>query len=204
MLNRKATKKILGLLEIVWMNFKLLAVESPLAQGLAEFSEVRKLGMNWQWEERGGWWMCTASPHFVRGRQYEGCSGIPRSGSCGSCAGEKNGLWSLWAASHRTSTIARPVEYATSPVATLGCTWRSRSGACACRSCGSVKQEKLPWLANNPFYTKRFAFYVGRRCRASTSEMWLANFASIGRRSRRWKWSTCASNSDGPGHPARR
>jgi transposase len=38
----------------------------------------------------------------------------------------------------------------------------------ACRGCGAVKQEKLPWLANNPFYTKRFAFYVGRRCRAST------------------------------------
>jgi transposase len=30
-----------------------------------------------------------------------------------------------------------------------------------------VKQEKLPWLAENPFYTKRFAFYVGRRCRSS-------------------------------------
>ena len=37
-----------------------------------------------------------------------------------------------------------------------------------CRSCGVVKQEKLPWLANNPFYTKRFAFYVGRRCRSAT------------------------------------
>jgi hypothetical protein len=31
-----------------------------------------------------------------------------------------------------------------------------------------VKQEKLPWLANNPFYTKRFAYYVGRRCRSAT------------------------------------
>jgi transposase len=31
-----------------------------------------------------------------------------------------------------------------------------------------VKQEKLPWLSDNPFYTKRFAFYVGRRCRVST------------------------------------
>lgn len=30
-----------------------------------------------------------------------------------------------------------------------------------------MKQEKLPWLADNPFYTKRFAFYVGRRCRSS-------------------------------------
>lgn len=38
----------------------------------------------------------------------------------------------------------------------------------ACRSCGAVKQEKMPFLADNPFYTKRFAFYVGRRCRTST------------------------------------
>ena len=37
-----------------------------------------------------------------------------------------------------------------------------------CARCGKVKQERLPLLANNPFYTKRFAFYVGRRCRAST------------------------------------
>ena len=38
----------------------------------------------------------------------------------------------------------------------------------SCRSCGTVKQETLNWLADNPFYTKRFAFYVGRRCRAAT------------------------------------
>lgn len=38
----------------------------------------------------------------------------------------------------------------------------------ACRSCGKVKRERLTWLADNPFYTKRFAFFVGRRCRAST------------------------------------
>ena len=31
-----------------------------------------------------------------------------------------------------------------------------------------MKQEKLPWLADNPFYTKRFAFVVGRRCRVMT------------------------------------
>jgi transposase len=37
-----------------------------------------------------------------------------------------------------------------------------------CARCGKVKQERLAFLANNPFYTKRFAFYVGRRCRAST------------------------------------
>lgn len=37
----------------------------------------------------------------------------------------------------------------------------------ACAQCG-VRREKLPWLADNPFYTKRFAYYVGRRCRDST------------------------------------
>ena len=37
-----------------------------------------------------------------------------------------------------------------------------------CKGCGKVKREKLPWLANNPFYTKRFAYYVGRKCRAMT------------------------------------
>jgi len=37
-----------------------------------------------------------------------------------------------------------------------------------CRSCGTVKTEKLDWLADSPFYTKRFAYYVGRRCRVST------------------------------------
>jgi transposase len=37
-----------------------------------------------------------------------------------------------------------------------------------CGSCGKVKQERLPWLAANPFYTKRFAFFVGRRCRTAT------------------------------------
>lgn len=37
-----------------------------------------------------------------------------------------------------------------------------------CKTCGTVKREKVDWLSNNPFYTKRFAFYVGRRCRSMT------------------------------------
>ena len=37
-----------------------------------------------------------------------------------------------------------------------------------CISCGTVRQESLSFLANNGSYTKRFAFYVGRRCRSST------------------------------------
>jgi transposase len=38
----------------------------------------------------------------------------------------------------------------------------------ACRNCAAVKRERLDFLADNPRYTKRFAFYVGKRCRTST------------------------------------
>ena len=34
-----------------------------------------------------------------------------------------------------------------------------------CRRCAAVKRERLDFLADNPFYTKRFAHYVGCRCR---------------------------------------
>ena len=37
-----------------------------------------------------------------------------------------------------------------------------------CRNCGSVKRERLDFLANNPRYTKRFALYVGRRCQQAS------------------------------------
>ena len=36
-----------------------------------------------------------------------------------------------------------------------------------CRTCGKVKREQLDLLADNPLYTKRFAHYVGRRCRGA-------------------------------------
>ena len=37
-----------------------------------------------------------------------------------------------------------------------------------CRRCGKVKREQLGFLADNPLYTQRFAFYVGRRCRSAS------------------------------------
>ena len=37
-----------------------------------------------------------------------------------------------------------------------------------CRRCGKAKRERLGFLADNPLYTQRFAFYIGRRCRSST------------------------------------
>ena len=37
---------------------------------------------------------------------------------------------------------------------------------CPCN--GQVRREQLDFLADNPLYTKRFAWFVGRRCRTST------------------------------------
>lgn len=31
-----------------------------------------------------------------------------------------------------------------------------------------MKQEEIKWLSGNPFYTKRFAFYVEKKCRSMT------------------------------------
>lgn len=39
-----------------------------------------------------------------------------------------------------------------------------------CRSGGKVHRERRDFLANTPLYTKRFAWFVGRRCRQSTSK----------------------------------
>jgi transposase len=39
-----------------------------------------------------------------------------------------------------------------------------------CKHCGTVQRERLEFLADNPFYTKRVACYVGRRCRQASIE----------------------------------
>jgi len=37
-----------------------------------------------------------------------------------------------------------------------------------CKKTGQVKQEKIEWLSKKNGYTKRFAYYVGKRCQSST------------------------------------
>jgi transposase len=37
-----------------------------------------------------------------------------------------------------------------------------------CRTSGKVKRERLEFLADNTHFTKRFAYFVGRRCRQAT------------------------------------
>ena len=60
-----------------------------------------------------------------------------------------------------------------------------------CRNCGKVKRERLDFLADNPHYTKRFAYYVGRRCRSATIKDVAADLRLDGIRSRPSTSSTC-------------
>jgi len=64
-------------------------------------------------------------------------------------------------------TTASGAASATSPAGDVRIYLEVEVRRVACRPWGKVKQERLAFLADNPFYTKRFAFYVGRRCRAS-------------------------------------
>jgi transposase len=37
-----------------------------------------------------------------------------------------------------------------------------------CKGCGAVKRERLEFISDNPLYSKRFGYWVGRRCREMT------------------------------------
>ena len=73
-----------------------------------------------------------------------------------------------------------------------------------CRNCGGVKRERLDFLADNPHYTKRFAYYVGRRCRRGIDPRCRQGTSgSTGTRSRRWTSSTCGRSWRAPARRGR-
>ena len=37
-----------------------------------------------------------------------------------------------------------------------------------CTACNKVKTERIDFLSDNPLYTKRFAWHIGRRCRGAS------------------------------------
>src|SRR6516165_5583377 len=63
--------------------------------------------------------------------------------------------------------IASYGVYAICRVATHGFFWNWRCGVSTAVTVARVKRERLDFLADNPLYTKRFAYYVGRRCRSA-------------------------------------
>jgi hypothetical protein len=97
-------------------------------------------------------------------------SEIPMFVLCGLNGGEKNSVWSLWSglAPNLRSQAAMGAR-------SLGRDARIyleiETRRVRCRSCAKVKQERLAWLSDNPFYNRRFVFFVGRRCRTSTIQV---------------------------------
>ena len=63
------------------------------------------------------------------------------------------------------STTASFTAFATPPEGMPASTLSSNGGV---YGVAAVKWEKLAWLADRTFYTKRFAFFVGRYRRATT------------------------------------
>src|SRR5215204_1869426 len=68
----------------------------------------------------------------------------------------------------RGGTTARSVVCAICPVETRGYSWSWRCGVSIAAAAAKVKRERLDFLADNPLYTRRFALFVGRRCRQAS------------------------------------
>ena len=121
-----------------------------------------------QRSDSGGCGMRTRSPAFVRNPRCAASSVIRRRASSPSNGAQKNDSAAAVVERNRAGTTGARVRFAICPAAIRASTWSSRCGACSAERCGKVKRERLEFLADNPFYTKRFAYYVGRRCRATT------------------------------------
>ncbi len=139
--------------------------------GFPAFPVVLGFGIMFRWpsqrSESGGCGMYTPSRDFVRSPRCTACSVIrerassPSNGAqktlCGGC-GQVHWGWY----DRRT----RRVRDLSSGDARILLELEVRR--VACKRCGHVKRERLEFLADNLSYTKRFAYYVGRRCRQAT------------------------------------
>ena len=104
---------------------------------------------------------------FERERPYAAYSVIRMCGSSGSIGAQKNGLRLLRSG---PDGLVRPAGRRVRDLSSAGfrIVLELEVRRVACRTCGTVKRERLDFLADNPRFTKRFAFYVGRRCRQAS------------------------------------
>ena len=144
-----------------------LALESCTAQGFEGFEPSGKLGMIWRWANSDGCRTRIASPGCARRQQCVGCLAIRGADRGAGAAAKKtaSGTCGQWQRSFydRRRRLVRDLSCGDARIY-LDVEVRR----VACRSCGTVKRERPERLADNPFYNKRFAFFVGRRCRVAT------------------------------------
>src|SRR3954451_4562359 len=123
-----------------------------------------KMGMLSRWQNSSSSRTSIGSPGLFPSPGSGASLVIPWRWSSPSSAAEKNGVRRLRAS---VSDLLRQAA----PACPGSLLWRQ---ACLPRlspaqgpvlAVRGVKSERLDWLADNPLYTKRFAFFVGRRCR---------------------------------------
>ena len=142
--------------------------------GFAEFPTVLELGIMFgcqiQTNEIGGCRTHTGSMAFVHYPQCGASSVNPRHASsplcdaqkktvCGACGQTQSGWYDRRRRKVRDLSCGGIRIYLEVEI------WRVQ-----CRRCGVVKRERMEFLADNPLYTRRFAHYVGRRCRQATTK----------------------------------
>ena len=128
---------------------------------------MNKSGMICAWQLPDDLPICFVSQAFVHMRRLVGCSATQRhacfdwndveKNHCGVCGALVRGIYDRKIHRVRDLSCGDARMYLEFELRRV---W--------CGGCGAVKQEKLPWLADSPFYTKRFAFFVGKRCRTAT------------------------------------
>lgn len=109
-------------------------------------------------------WTLTDAPGFVHGRRSRGSSAIQRPGLSSWPGGKKNACGKC-GTPHRSFYDRKVRRIRDLSCGELRIFLEVEIRRVQCRRCGNVKQEKVPWLATNRLYTKRFDWYVGRRCR---------------------------------------
>jgi transposase len=130
----------------------------------------RSLGDAWARDdlnECDGCGMRIASPVFAR-TAVRGVFGDPKARVIGLNRRSKKPLAAVAVTSRWAGTTARCAGCAICRAATREFSSKLEVRRIACRRCGKVKRERLEFLADNPLYTKRFAYYVGRRCHDGT------------------------------------
>src|SRR5713101_5576838 len=107
------------------------------------------------------------SPAFERKSPFAVCLVIRMCGSCGLIGAQKT-VCGCCGRVHAGWYDRRVRQVHDLPSAGFRIVLELEVRRVACRHCGAVKRERLDFLADNPHFTKRFAFYVGRRCRQAS------------------------------------
>ena len=120
-----------------------------------------------EWENRDDYWTNTASSGFDRNLKYVGYLETRTLGLSGS-KGFKKTICRCCGTTYRSHYDKKVQRTRDLSCGDTRIYLEAEVRRVQCKRCGTVKREKLPWLANNPFYTKRFTYHVGRKCRAMT------------------------------------